>query len=89
MDLMGRDTLLRFAQEKRSHEPLFKREMGVVKDRASGHGKLVIATLAVKKLLVSFKLYCGIIAARALWAIVPAESAEQLAALFGRAVAAY
>src|SRR6266581_2151285 len=81
--------LLRFAEKKRSHEPLFKRQMGVVKDRASRYSKLVIAALAVEDLFLSVKFYCRVATARALWATRPAESAEQFTALFRRAVAAY
>ena len=81
LNLASRDALLCFTEKQCSHEPLFERQMGVVKDRASGHGKLVVTALAVEKLFVSLKLYSRVIAARALRSIVPAETAEQFAAL--------
>ena len=58
-------------------------KMGVVKDRASRHGKLIIATLAVEQLLVSLKLYGRVFAARAERTIRPAQAAKQFAGLFG------
>lgn len=89
MYLMCRDALLRFTQKQRSHEPLLKREMRVIKDRACRYSKLIVAALAVEELLVSLKLYSRVITAQTVRAIGPAQAAKQFSAFFGRSVATY
>lgn len=89
LNLASGDTLLGLTEKQCRHEPFLKWEMRVIKDRASGYGKLVVAALAVKQLLVGLKFYRRVIAAWADRAIVPTEAAKQFSALFSGSVAAY
>lgn len=89
LNLTRGDALLGFAEKQGRHQPLFKRQMRVIEDRARRHGKLIVTALAVEQLLVSLKFYSRVVAAPAMRAIRPAQAAEQFAALFGRSVAAY
>lgn len=43
LNLAGRNALLCFAEKVSGREPLFEREMGVVKNRSSRNGELVVA----------------------------------------------
>lgn len=82
LNLAGRHSLFRFAEQERGEEPLVKRQVGVIENRSGGHSKLVVAFLAVVERLFGFQLDSGHLAARALRASGPAQTGEQLAALF-------
>lgn len=82
LNLAGRHSLLGFAEQQGSHEPLCQWQVRVIEDRASGHGKLVVTVFAVEKFLLGFKFRSGLLAARALDAKRPAETAQHFAASF-------
>lgn len=50
LDLVGADALLSFTKEQGDHEPLGKRQMRIVEDRASSDGELVFTIIAVEQL---------------------------------------
>src|ERR1700730_7736536 len=77
LNLAGRHSLFGLAQQQGSHKPLCQRQMGVIKDRASRHGELVVTVFAVEQFLVSLQLNSSLLAARAFDANGPAETAQQ------------
>ena len=48
LELIGAHALLGLAEQVDAQEPLPQRQMGIVEDRASGHGELIAALVAVK-----------------------------------------
>lgn len=82
LNLAGRHSLLRFAQQQGSHEPFRQWKVGVIEDRASRHGELVVAILTIEKFLLGFKFRSSLLAARTFDACRPAETAQQFAASF-------
>lgn len=81
LNLAGGHTLLGFAEKERSGEPLLKRQMGIVKYRASGHRELVVTLFAIEQMLLGFELYYGQLAAQAARPFGEAQASEQFAAL--------
>jgi len=81
LNLASRHAFLGFAEQKRSGKPFRKGQMGIVKDRASGHAELIIAVLAVKELLFSLQLDHGAFTAQAAWPFREAQAGKQFAAL--------
>lgn len=85
LDLASGHSLFRFTEKERGREPLFKRQVRVVENRASGDGELVVAVFAVEQLLCGFKLDHVAFAAQAARTFRPAQTRQQFAALgFGR-----
>jgi hypothetical protein len=82
LELVGAHALPRFAEQKRCEKPLLQCQVRVVEDRASGDGKLIVATLAVEELLRGFQFHDGHLAAWAFGAIGPAKPDKNLAAFF-------
>ncbi len=81
-ELVSAHAFLGFAEQERCEEPLLQWEMGVVEDRASRDGELVVALFAVKELLRGFQFHYGHLAPWALRAIRPAKPNKNFAALF-------
>jgi len=54
LNLASRHPFLRFTQQQRRHEPFRQRQVGVIEDRASRHGELIVAILAVEQFLAGF-----------------------------------
>ncbi len=83
LDLIRRDSFTCFAEKKSDYEPLCQSEMGIIEDRSSGDRELVIAVRAPKQFHVGREAHNFLSpAARALWAIWPAQTFKQFAALF-------
>lgn len=82
LELQGAHALLGFAEQKRREKPLLERQVGVIKNCASGNGELVIAILAIEELLRRLQFHDSHLAARALNATGPAEPDKQFAAFF-------
>ncbi len=82
LQLHSTHALPRFAEQQRCKEPLLERQVGVIENRAGGHGELVIAALAVEELLRGCQFDGWHLAARALHATGPAETDKKLAAFF-------
>ena len=82
LNLASGHALLGLTEQQGSEEPLIQGQVAVIENRSSGHGKLVVALLAVEKLLFSLKLYDWHLAAQALDAFGPAKPDKQLSALF-------
>src|SRR5436309_3017428 len=81
LNLAGRHTLLRFAEQVSSQKPLLKRQVRIVEYGAGSDGELIVTVFAVEELLVGFQLDHRPFAAQAFWDIRPAEMDEQGAAL--------
>lgn len=81
LNLAGRHSLFRFAEQECGGKPLFQWEVRIIEHRASGHAELVVTVFAVEQSLFGFKLDGGSLAARALRAFGPAQAAQQFAAL--------
>lgn len=81
LNLAGRNSLFRFAEEECCDKPLDEREMRIVEYRASSDGKLVVAVFAVEQLLLGLQFNRWSLATDALWAFRPAETGQELAAL--------
>lgn len=81
LNLAGRNSLFRFAEQERCDKPLDEREMRVVEYRASSDGKLIVAVFAVEQLLLCFQFNRWSLTADALRAFRPAETGQELAAL--------
>src|SRR5690242_3472637 len=81
LNLAGRHALLRLAKKMRSEKPLGKRQMRIVEYGAGSDSELIIAILAVEKLLFSFKFDHGHLATRATRSFRPAQTDQQFAAL--------
>lgn len=85
LNLAGRNTLFRFAEEQRSGKPLHKGQVGIIEHGASGDAELVIAVFAVEELFFGFEFDYGSIAAEAARTFGPAQTDKQFPALlFGR-----
>lgn len=82
LDLTGGHALFRFAEKHRCGEPLEQRKMGIIENRGSRDGELVVTVLAVEELLVSIQLDGGSLAAEAAWPFGPAKPHKHLAAFF-------
>jgi len=81
-ELMGTHAFLCFAKQQHSEKPLLQWQMGIVEDRASHDGELVVTTFAVEQLLFGFQFHGRHLAARAFNSTGPAQPDEQLAAFF-------
>jgi len=82
LDLIGTHALAGFAQQQSGDEPSHERQMGIIEDRTSGYGELVVAILAVEQLLFSRQFNRWTFATRTLRTFRPAQAAENFAALF-------
>jgi hypothetical protein len=82
LNLASGHALLCFAEKQCSDEPLRKRQVRVIKDRASGDCELIVAIFAVVESLFGCQFHDGHLAARALNAFGPAQLSQNLAALF-------
>ena len=82
LHLVGGDALLGFAHEVDRQKPLAKRQVGIVHDRATRHGKLVFAALAFPAILVLQFEHVHIAAPRAAHTGGPANVAQHRAAFF-------
>src|ERR1035437_2448365 len=80
LNLTSRNAFLRFTEQQRNNEPLYERKVGIIKNRACGYGKLVVAFLAVEELFFSFKFNGLSSTPKALWTVWPAETDEQFTA---------
>ncbi len=81
LNLAGRHSLLRLAEQVSGQEPLAEREMRIVEHRAGRDGELIVTVFAVEELFVSVQLDHGAFAAQALRAFGEAETDKQFAAL--------
>ena len=82
LNLICRHSLAGLAQQVRSYEPLFEREMRVIENRASGDAKLVLAIAAEVEFLCRRKTHnIGHVAAHTFDLSGPAEPLEQFPAL--------
>lgn len=85
LNLAGRHPFLSLTKKQCGHEPFRQWQVGVIEDRASRHGELIVTVFAVEQFLVGFQFNRGLLAARALNASGPAETAQQFTApLVGR-----
>jgi|ERR1700721_505255 len=82
LELVGAHAFLRFAEQESCEKPLLQRQMGVVEDRASRDGELIVAVLAVEELFFRRKLDHWPLAADAFRAIRPTQTHKQFAASF-------
>src|ERR1039458_871916 len=82
LELVGTHALAGLAEKQGSEEPLLQGKMGVIEDRASSDGELVVTTLAIEQLFRCLKFNYSHLAARAFRAIRPAEPDKNLAAFF-------
>lgn len=82
LNLTGGHSFLRFTEQQRCYEPFCERQVGVIENRSSRYGELVVAILAVENLSLGFEFDGLGLAARALRASGPAQAAKQFAALF-------
>src|SRR2546428_9895164 len=81
LDLVSGDSLACFAEQQCNHEPFCERQMGVMEDRASGNGELVITFGAIEQLVTGNQpnnFLCA--ATRAFGSVRPAQSFEQFPA---------
>jgi len=74
LNLAGRHSLLRFAEQVCGKKPFSKRQMRIVEYGAGSDGELVIAVFAVEKLLVGIQLDHGAFATQAARAFGEAET---------------
>lgn len=81
LNLAGRNTFLRFAEEQRRHEPTQEGQMGIVEHSARCDGELVVTVFAVEQSLFGFELNDGRLAAEAARSLWEAKPSEQFAAL--------
>jgi len=81
LDLASRHAFLGFAEQERSSKPFRKGQMRIIENRASGHGELIIALLAVEELLFSLQLDHGAFAAKALRPLWEPQAGEQFPTL--------
>ncbi len=82
LNLAGRNSFLRFAEQERSEKPRFKGQVRIIEHGASGYSELVIALFAVEQFFFGFEFDGWHLAARAFRAGRPAEPSKQFAALF-------
>ena len=81
LNLASGHPLFRFAEKERSGEPLLKRQVRVIENRASRHGKLIVTLFAVEQMLFSFELHDGQLATQAARPFWEAQAREQFTAL--------
>jgi len=81
LNLASRHAFLGFAEQKRSGKPFRKRQVGIIEDRASGYGELIIALFAVEELLFGFQFGHEAFTAQAAWAFGEAQACQKFAAL--------
>lgn len=72
---------LGLTKQKRRSKPLFKRQVGVIENRSSGHGELVITVLTVEKMLFGLEFDHGAFTAQAMRALREAQARQELTAL--------
>lgn len=85
LDLQCGDSLFAFGHQVDRQKPFLQRQVAIVEDRASGNGKVILATVAMK--LFPFRYFGNLFAitARAINAIRPARKLKTLPAFFIRA----
>ncbi len=81
LNLAGRHTLLRLAEQVRGQKPLAKRKMGVIKHGAGSDGKLVVTVLAVEEMFFGFEQCDWPLATQAARPLGEAETDKQFTAL--------
>ena len=82
LDLIRGHSLTRLAEQQCGEKPLLERQVRIIEDRAGSHGELIIAFLAVEKLLGGRQLGNWAFTAQAFNAIWPAQAHKQFAAFF-------
>jgi len=82
LELVSTHAFLGFTKQQRREKPLLQWQMGIVEDRSSRDGELIVAILAVEELLRGLQFDDRHLAARALRAIWPAQPDKNLAAFF-------
>lgn len=82
LELHRTHSLLGFAEQQNGEEPLLQRQMGIIEDRSSGDGELIVARFAVEELLGCLQFNDGHLAAHAFNAAGPAQTHQNLAAFF-------
>ena len=81
-DLVSTHSLAGLTEQECGKEPLLKWQMGIIEDRVSCNGELVVTILAVEELFSSRKLYDGHLAAQALNALRPPQAHQKFSAFF-------
>ena len=81
LNLSGRHTFLRFAEQVRREKPFSKRQMRIIEHSTGSDRKLIVTIFAVEELLFRFQSDRRGLAAQATRAFRPAETNEQFAAL--------
>lgn len=82
LELVGAYAFLGFAEQQCCEEPLLQGEMGIIKNRASRDRELIVAALAIEKLLLGFQFGGPHLTAWALRAVWPTQPDKNLAAFF-------
>ena len=82
LKLVGTHALLGFTKQEGGEKPLLQWQMGIIEDRASRDGELVVTVLAIEELFRSLKLDRWHLAAWTLRANGPAQAHKNFAALF-------
>jgi len=82
LELMCAHSLFSFAKQQGSHEPFRQRQMGIMEDRASGNGELIIAFGAIEQLVAGNEPDNFLnMATWAFGTVRPAQSFKQFTAL--------
>ena len=82
LELMCAHSLFSFAKQQSSHEPFRQRQMGIMEDRASGNGELIIAFGAIEQLVAGNEPDNFLnMATWAFGTVRPAQSFKQFTAL--------
>src|SRR5271156_624653 len=82
LNLTSGHAFLRFTKQQGSHKPLCQWQVGIVENRSSGNGELVIAGLAVEQFSLSLQFNGAFLTSQATHAIGPSETRKKFAASF-------
>jgi hypothetical protein len=82
LDLIRAHAFACFAEQQRCQKPLLQREVGVVEDRSGGDCELIVAILAIEKLLRGCQFYGWHLTAWTFNTSRPAEPDKNLTAFF-------
>ena len=82
LKLAGTHAFLSFTEQQHSHKPKRQSQMGIVENRASGHGELVTAFAARELLAGVNPPHVAVFATRAFHAFGPSKPGENLTAIF-------
>jgi len=81
LNLAGRNSLFRFAEEQGCHEPTHKGQVRIIEHGARCDGELVVTVFAVEEMLFGFEQGDWPFAAQAARTLWEAQAGEQFAAL--------